>query len=73
MTGADFVARETVRRGSHRPGRGAWRRGDQPAFAFPANGIVVALWLDAADRVVREVLVSPNHLITRTFDYPPSG
>ncbi len=69
MTGTDFVAREPYAEGAVDPVSISDPSGDQLAVGFPANGIVVRLWLDADDRVVRQVLVSPNHLITRTFDY----
>lgn len=39
------------------------------AFAFTPQNYYFRLWLDSADRIVREVIVSPNHLITRTFGY----
>lgn len=69
MTGADFVALEPYAEGAVDPVAVSGPGGDQLAIAFPANGIVVRLWLGADNRIVREVLVSPNHLITRTFDY----
>lgn len=68
-TGADFVALEPYAEGAVDPVAVSGPDGDQLALAFPANGIVVRLWLGADNRIVREVLVSPNHLITRTFDY----
>lgn len=71
-TGADFIAREPYAEGAVDPVAVPDVGGDQLAFAFPANGITVALWLDGRDRIVRQVLVSPNHLITRTFTYPRS-
>lgn len=71
-TGADFIAREPYAEGAADPVAVPDAGGDQLAFAFPANGITVALWLDGRDRIVRQVLVSPNHLITRTFTYTRS-
>lgn len=68
-TGVDFIAREPYADGAINPVVVSTPDGDQLAFAFPANGIVVQLWLEG-DRIVREVLISPNHLITRVFDYP---
>ena len=69
MTGAEFVAREPYAEGAVDPVAVSGPGGDQLALAFPANGIVVRLWLGTDNRIVRQVLVSPNHLITRTFDY----
>lgn len=69
MNGMDFIAREPYAEGAVDPVAVSTADGEQLAFAFPANGIVVRLWLGPDDRIVREVLTSPNHLITRTFDY----
>ena len=69
MPGADFVALEPYAEGAVDPVAVSGADGDQLAVAFPANGIVVRLWLGVDNRIAREVLVSPNHLITRTFDY----
>ncbi|QJY47834.1 copper resistance protein CopC/CopD [Pseudonocardia broussonetiae] len=71
MTGADFIAREPYVEGVADPVAVSGPDGDQLAFAFPANGISTQLWLDDRDRITRQVLVSPNHLITRTFRYLP--
>lgn len=69
ITGAEFIALEPYAEGAIEPVLVSTPDGDQLAFAFPANGIVVQLWLEGG-RIVREVLISPNHLITRVFDYP---
>ena len=71
MTGADFISREPYAEGALDPVAVSGPGGDQLAFAFPANGISTQLWLDDRDRITRQVLVSPNHLITRTFRYLP--
>jgi copper transport protein len=71
MTGADFVAGAPYAEGAIDPVAVSGADGDRLAFAFPANGIVVQLRLDDRDRIASAVLVSPNHLITRTFGYPP--
>lgn len=72
-TGADFIAREPYAEGVSDAVTVSGPDGDQLAFAFPANGISSQLWLDDRDRITRQVLVSPNHLITRTFAYLPPG
>lgn len=71
MTGAEFIELEPYAEGSIDPVVVRDKDGEGLAFAFPANGIVVRLWLDETDRIRREVLISPNHLISRTFDYGP--
>lgn len=43
------------------------------AFAFTPQNYFFRLWLDSADRIVREVVVSPSHLIIRTFSYGRPG
>lgn len=40
------------------------------ALAYPGEGTYVRLTLDHHDRIVREVLAAPNHLVTRTLVYP---
>lgn len=40
------------------------------ALGYPAEGTYVQLTLDHHDRIVREVLAAPNHLVTRTIVYP---
>jgi copper transport protein len=42
-------------------------------FGLPAEGVHVALEVDASYRIIRETLAGPNHLATRTFTYPPYG
>lgn len=39
-------------------------------FALPALSYHFALRLDAADRIVSERIVTPNHLLTRDYRYP---
>lgn len=39
-------------------------------LAYPTDGITVQLTVDADNRIVRETLVSPNHLVVRSFVYP---
>lgn len=43
------------------------------ALGFPGERLALELTLDNHDRVVRETLVAPNHLIQRTFRYPERG
>lgn len=40
-------------------------------LALPAPGYHFRLEVDAQDRVVAERIVTPNHLLTRTYRYPP--
>lgn len=40
------------------------------ALAYPGEGTYVRLTLDQHNRIVREVLNAPNHLVTRTIVYP---
>lgn len=42
------------------------------AFALPGSGIWYRMWIDKGYRVRRETIVSPGHLIRRTFEYPGS-
>ena len=43
------------------------------ALAYPGEGTYVRLTVDHANRIVREVLAAPNHLVTRTLVYPEKG
>ncbi|MFF4567287.1 copper resistance protein CopC [Streptomyces sp. NPDC001435] len=40
------------------------------ALGYPGERLALELTLDDHDRVVRETLVAPNHLIHRSFTYP---
>ncbi|GAA3137196.1 copper transport protein [Kribbella aluminosa] len=40
------------------------------AFGLPAEGIHVQLEIDTSNRITRETLTAPKHLIQRTFTYP---
>ena len=40
------------------------------ALGYPGEATYVRLTLDHHDRIVREVLAAPNHLVTRTLVYP---
>jgi copper transport protein len=42
-------------------------------LGFPGDSITVALTVDAAGRIVREILTDPGHLITRGFAYPETA
>jgi copper transport protein len=47
-------------------------RGDgltQLAFALPGSNIWYRIWFDARDRLRREMIISPGHLIRRSFRY----
>jgi len=39
-------------------------------LAYPTDGINVQLTVDADNRIVRETLADPNHLVVRSFVYP---
>ena len=43
------------------------------ALAYPAERVFVLLTVDRADRIVREVLTSGEHLVTRTLVYDEPG
>ncbi|WP_151484961.1 hypothetical protein [Streptomyces albicerus] len=43
------------------------------ALGYPGERLALELTLDEQDRVVRETLVAPNHLIRRSFTYPEAG
>jgi hypothetical protein len=40
---------------------------------LPEQNYYFALRVAADDRVIGEVITTPEHLYTRTFDYPPAG
>ncbi len=40
------------------------------SFALPASNVWYRLWVDARDRIRRELILSPGHRIARTFSYP---
>ncbi|TML67812.1 MAG: hypothetical protein E6G14_11405 [Actinobacteria bacterium] len=40
------------------------------AFALPGSNLWYRLWIDPSFRIRREQIVSPGHLINRTFIYP---
>jgi len=71
LSGADYVATESYASGGGNPVLLPATDGQtQIAFAFP-QGIVIRLVLGPDDRILHEVTVSPNHLITTDFDYTP--
>ena len=39
------------------------------AFAFPSSNIWYRIWIDQGFRLRRELILSPGHLIQRTFNY----
>jgi len=41
------------------------------ALAYPADNLQLELTLTPDGRILRETLAAPNHLVTRSFDYPP--
>lgn len=43
------------------------------SFYLPGSDIWYRLWVDAKDRLRREVIVNPGHRIDRTFAYPASA
>ncbi len=42
----------------------------QLVLYLPGSGIWVHLWIDSRDRIRREIIVDPGHLIVRRFSYP---
>lgn len=73
VTGAHFLDSEPYGNGgaptvNALPPRGGAQR---LALAYPAVGVFITLTLDGRHRPVREIEATPDHLITRTFAYPP--
>jgi copper transport protein len=40
------------------------------ALGYPGEGVAIQLTVDPNNRILRETLIAPNHLIHRTFVYP---
>lgn len=77
LTGIPMPGDEYVEVGPYGSGRAAVvvqldRKGDERTIAlgYPGEATYVRLTLDHHDRIVREVLTAPNHLVTRTLVYP---
>jgi copper transport protein len=72
LSGADFVSVEPYSAAAMPVATvvGHDAGGTELAFAMPAQGYYFALRVAANDRVVGEVITTPEHLYTRTFDYP---
>jgi len=71
LSGADYVARQSYVSGGGNPVVLGVANGETTvALAFP-QGIVIRLVLGPDHRILHEVTVSPNHLITTDFDYTP--
>ena len=71
ISGTDFVASEPYANGGGNPVvLGAETGQTRIGLAFP-QGYVLRLVVGPDHRILHEDVVSPNHLITRTFDYTP--
>ncbi len=72
VTGEQFVESEPYAKGqAPLSSRSADADGNTVlALGFPGERLALELTLDEQDRVVRETLVAPNHIIRRTFTYP---
>lgn len=72
LSGEEFVATEPYTTGGGAP----VLLGDTPGLThlrmFFPQGYVLDVVTDPGGRLVREVSVTPNHLIIRTFDYLPA-
>lgn len=72
-SGADFMDSEPYGSGQASQAVVIGRTADGQVtlrLGFPAELIQVEVVVDAGHRILREMLTAPNHLITRTFDYP---
>ena len=71
ISGTDFVASEPYANGGGNPVvLGSETGQTRIGLAFP-QGYVLRLVVGPDHRILHEEVVSPNHLITRTFDYTP--
>ncbi len=73
LTGIPLTGREYLNTGPFGSGRApVVVRLDEHTLAlgYPAEATYALLTLDHHDRIVREVLAAPNHLVTRTLVYP---
>ena len=68
LTGADFASVEPY--GDAGPLDVTVLSGTEFAFALPGQGYYFRLRVAADRRIVAEVITTPQHLYTRTFDYP---
>jgi copper transport protein len=70
LSGTEFLATEPYGNGGITPVVLATTATEtELALAFP-QGLVIRLFAGADHRILREEYVTPNHLITRTFEYP---
>jgi copper transport protein len=73
LNGKAYLATETFTAGAVDVRRVGRERGlTELAFALPGSNLWYRLWIDPAFRIRRELIVSPGHLIKRTFSYPPT-
>jgi copper transport protein len=71
LSGTEFLDTEPYGTGGGNPVvLAATASETQIGLAFP-QGLVVRLFVGTDYRILREEYVTPNHLITRTFEYPP--
>ncbi len=71
LSGADFLATEPYGNGGVNPVVLATTEGEtEIGLTFP-QGLVIRMVLGTDDRILREEYITPDHLITRTFEYTP--
>lgn len=73
FSGTDYLTAEPYKTGGGNPialpaGPGV----TELRLAFP-QGIAIRLLLDQDSRILREEETTPNHLVTTTFEYPPTS
>jgi hypothetical protein len=75
LSGADFVSVEPYGRAAQLPVIQLARGADLTtiAFALIAQDYYFQLTLAADDRIQGEIITTPQHRYTRTFDYPNAG
>lgn len=75
LTGADFLDTEPYAKGIAPIAAMTSRTRDETTLAlgYPGENVSILLTVDSADRIVRETLIAPYHLLQRTFVYPDHG
>lgn len=71
LSGADFLATEPYGNGGVSPVVLATTGGETELGLIFPQGLVIRMFVGVDDRILREEYITPNHLITRTFEYAP--
>ncbi|CAN5372974.1 hypothetical protein BH09ACT10_BH09ACT10_03850 [soil metagenome] len=71
LSGTDFLESEPYGNGAAVTaelvkGSGSTRK---LQLSYPSEGIYALIWIDKENRIIREILASPNHLVSRAFVY----